>query len=194
MRTRVQTFACHALKLRPTVLPNRYFRFASRTPVLLATCAGVLIWLLLVFPALPIGGDVLDIRAGYSHAELVAAMEAYGASGRRVYAWASPTLDSIFPALYVTLFSGLLTRLRPSDGWTWLAWIPVFAGFWDLCENAQITAMLLMYPDVGQTQVAWASFFTEVKTVWIGPAYQLPALALLLAALIRWVLRRLGGD
>lgn len=172
--------------------PNRYFRFASRTPVLLATAAGVLVWLLLVFPALPLGAEVLDIRAGYSHAELIAAMEAYGASGRRVYAWSSPTLDTIFPALYVTFFSGLLTRLRPSDGWTWLAWIPVFAGIWDLCENAQITAMLLMYPDVSQTQVAWASSFTYVKTVWIGPAYQLPALALALAALMRWGMRQMG--
>ena len=172
------------------MVPNRYFRFASRTPVLLASGMGVLVWLLLVFPSLPIGGDVLDIRAGFSFAELQAAMEQYGASGRRVYAWASPTLDTIFPALYVTLFAGLLTRLRPSDGWTWLAWIPVFAGAWDLCENAQIVAMLLMYPDVGTTQVAWASFFNYMKTVWIGPAYQLPTIALLLAALIRWWFRR----
>ena len=120
-----------------------------------------------------------------------AAMEQYGAAGRRVYAWSSPTLDTIFPALYVTLFVGLLVRLRPSDGWTWLAWIPVFAGVWDLCENAQITAMLLMYPDVGPTQVAWASFFTYMKNVWIGPAYQLPAVALVRAALIRgWWRRR----
>lgn len=171
--------------------PNRYFRFASRTPVLLATGAGVLAWLFVVFPSLPIGGDVLDIRAGYSHAELVAAMEQYGAAGRRVYAWSSPTLDTVFPMLYVTLFSGLLTRLRPSDGWTWLAWIPVFAGVWDLCENVQITAMLLMYPDVGAAQVAWASFFTYAKTVYIGPAYQLPTLALLLAAALRWLAQRL---
>lgn len=171
--------------------PNRYFRFASRTPVLLASGAGVLIWALVVFPSLPIGGDMLDISAGYSYPELVAAMERYGASGRRVYAWASPTLDTIFPLLYVTLFSGLLTRLRPSDGWAWLAWIPVFAGLWDLCENVQITAMLLMYPDVSTTQVAWASFFTHVKTVYLSPAYQLPVIALLLAALLRWLSQRI---
>jgi hypothetical protein len=175
------------------VLPNRYFRFASRTPVLLATGGGALTWLLFVFPSLPIGGDMLDVRSGYSHAELGAAMEQYGAAGRRVYAWASPTLDTAFAALYVTLFCGLLTRFRPSDGWTWLAWIPVFAGIWDLCENAQIVAMLLLYPDVGPTQVAWASFFTFMKTVWIGPAYQLPTLALLIAAALRGVLQRLRG-
>ncbi len=170
---------------------NRYFQFASRTPVLTGSFVGVLVWLLLVFPALPIGSELLDVRNGYSYTELVAAMEQYGAAGRRVYAWSSPTVDVLFPMLYVTLFSGLLTRLRPSDGWLWLAWIPVFAGAWDLCENAQITAMLLMFPDLSETQVAWASFFTFFKNDYIGPAYQLPTLALLVVALIRWLLRRL---
>ena len=66
----------------------------------------------------------------------------------------------------------------------------MFAGIWDLCENAQITAMLLMYPDIGETQVAWASFFTHVKTAWIGPAYQWPAIAFVLVALLRAVMRR----
>lgn len=171
--------------------PNRYFRFASRTPVLLCAAGAVAVWLLLVFPSLPIGGRMLDLSAGYSYPELVAAMESYGASGRRVYAWASPTVDTAFPILYVTLCSGLLTRLRPSDEWTWLAWIPVFAGIWDLCENAQITAMLLMYPAVGETQVAWASFFTRVKTLYIGPVYQLPTGALALLAVARWCVRQL---
>lgn len=134
---------------------------------------------------------MLDLTAGYSYPELVAAMESYGASGRCVYAWASPTVDTAFPILYVTLFSGLLTRLRPSGSWAWLAWIPVFAGIWDLCENAQITTMLLMYPAVGETQAAWASFFTHVKTIYIGPAYQLPTIALALMSVTRWLAQRL---
>ncbi len=172
---------------------ERYFRFASRTPVLLISGAGALLWLLLVFPSLPINGELLDVRAGYSYGELMCAMEQYGADGRRAYAWASPTVDTAFPMLYVTFFCGLLMRLRPSDGWAWLAWIPLFAGLWDLCENAQITAMLLMYPDISETQVAWASFFTHLKTLWIGPAYQLPALALVLVASVRVLVRFVRG-
>ena len=62
-----------------------------------------------------------------------------------------------------------------------------FAGAWDLCENAQITAMLLMFPDVTERQVAWASFFTHVKIAYIGTAYQLPAIAFLLIALWRFL-------
>ena len=54
---------------------TRYFVFASRTPVLWATLAGSLVWVFLVFPALPLGADMLDIRVGYSWQELVSAME-----------------------------------------------------------------------------------------------------------------------
>jgi hypothetical protein len=169
---------------------RRYFAFAARTPVLLTSLALALLILFGVFPALPIGAELLDVRDGYSYPELIAAMQQYGASGRRVYALASPTVDTLFPASYVTFFCGLLYRLRPLEGLWVVAWVPLFAGIWDLCENAQITAMLLMYPALGETQVAWASFFTHVKTVYIGPAYQLPAIAFVLIALLQGAMRR----
>ena len=73
--------------------------------------------------------------------------------------------------------------------------LPVAAGIWDLAENAQITAMLVRYPDVGATQVAWASAFTAVKG-WIGPVYQILGLGLLLMAMARGAvraIRRRGG-
>jgi len=164
---------------------TRYFVFASRTPVLWATLAGSLVWVFLVFPALPLGADMLDIRVGYSWQELVSAMEQYGASGRAIYAWASPILDTLFPMLYVTLFAGILYRFAPRDSWRVLAWLPVLGGAWDLCENAQITAMLLMYPDITPGQVAVASFFTQVKWLFIGPAFQLPAIGVVLVATAR---------
>lgn len=172
---------------------KHYFEFASRSSVLMSTMIGVLSFVFIVFPSLPIGGDMLDISAGYSYQELVRAMEQYGASGRRVYAWASPTVDTLFPMLYVSFFAGVLYRFRPTDAWGRLAWIPVFAGAWDLCENAQITALLLMYPAISETQVASASFFTHVKTVFIAPAYQLPSIAFVVVAALRWLAHRFGG-
>lgn len=121
-------------------------------------------------------------------------MESYGDDGRRVYAMASPTLDTLFPLVYVTLFAGLIYRFRWSDRTAFLAYIPVFAGAWDLIENIQITAMLLRYPDVGVAQVALASFFTQVKG-YVGPVYQLLAVALLLVAGVRRLRRfRRSGD
>ena len=162
-----------------------FFVFASRTPVLWTTLAGSLAWVFLVFPALPLGADMLDIRYGYSWQELGTAMEQYGASGRTIYAWASPTLDTVFPILYVTLFSGILYRFAPRVSWRVLAWLPVFAGAWDLCENAQITAMMLMYPDITSDQVAVASFFTRIKWLCFMPAYLLPTVVVVLVALVR---------
>ena len=53
------------------------FESASRTRVLNATLVTVLVLLVAVFPALPIGGEMLDVRAGYTYPEAVAAMESY---------------------------------------------------------------------------------------------------------------------
>ena len=164
---------------------RRYFAWAASTPVLVGSLTWSLITLLLLFPALPLGAPMLDVRDGYSYAELLDAMTQYGEHGRRVYAWASPSIDTLFPMAYVSLFSGILYRFRPSERLWVTAWIPVAAGVWDLCENAQITAMLLIFPAVSERQVAWASFFTHVKIAYIGPAYQLPTIAFLLIALWR---------
>ncbi len=170
-------------------LMRRYFAWAASTPVLLGSLTWSLVSLLLLFPALSLDAPLLDVRDGYSHAELIAAMTQYGESGRRIYAWASPTIDTLFPIAYVTLSSGILYRFRPFERLWASAWIPVLAGLWDLCENAQITAMLLMFPAVTERQVAWASFFTHVKIAYFGPAYQLPAIAFLLIALWRFLVR-----
>ncbi len=168
---------------------RRCFAWAGSTPVLLCALVWSLITLLLLFPALPLAVPVLDVRDGYSHAELVQAMTLYGEAGRRIYAWASLTIDTLFPIAYVSLFSGILYRFRPFESLWVVAWIPVAAGVWDLCENAQIFAMLLRFPDVSEQQVAWASFFTHVKIAYIGPLYQLPAVAFLLIALWQYLTR-----
>ncbi|MCY3641589.1 MAG: hypothetical protein OXH37_11305, partial [Gammaproteobacteria bacterium] len=89
---------------------------------------------------------------------------------------------------YVTFFAGLIYRFRLTEG-TWvLAFIPVVAGLGDLAENAQITAMLIQYPNVGATQVAWASAFTMFKG-WIIPIYMVLGLGLLLVAGLRCAVR-----
>ena len=120
-----------------------YFEFAAKTPILIASFIGIVVLVASVFPALPVGGELLDLKPGYSHGEVVAAMEEYGADGRRLYAWMSPTLDTLFPLVYVTFFAGVIYRFRLTEKLWVLAFIPVVAGIWDLCENAQITACLL---------------------------------------------------
>lgn len=165
-----------------------YFEFAGRTHTLAVTFAATAAFLVVVFPSLPIGGEMLDMKPGYSHEEAMASMAEYGPDGRTTYAWASAVLDTLFPIFYVTFFAGLIYRFRLTEG-TWiLAFIPVVAGLGDLAENAQITAMLLQYPNVGTTQVAWASAFTMVKG-WIIPVYMVLGLGLLLVAGSRCAVR-----
>lgn len=166
-----------------------YFEVAARTWALVTTFALTLAGLLIVFPALPVGGELLDTRISYTHSEAMAAMSEYGERGRRVYAWASPTLDTLFPLVYVTFFAGLIYRCRPTDRLWRLAFLPVVAGLIDLGENALITAMLILYPDVSSGHVAAAALFTYAKAT-IGPVYQLLALALLAWAVLRWILAR----
>ena len=133
---------------------RKYFEFASGTKPLLISFAGVLLMVLWVFPSLPIGGEMIDLKLSYDLAAIEHAMAQYGASGRAVYALASPTIDTLFPVLYVTFFAGLLYRFRPNERLWLAAFVPLVAGVWDLCENAQITAMLLQYPVLSARQVA----------------------------------------
>ncbi len=146
--------------------------------------------LFLVFPNLPIGGEMLDVRPGYSHEEAKALMEQYGSSGRTIYAWSSMVLDTIFAMVYVTFFAGLIYRFRITEKLWILAFIPVVAGVWDLAENVQITAMLVQYPDVSVNQVTMASTFTKVKG-WISPVYQILGIGLFLIALLRGIVRKI---
>ena len=158
---------------------RKYFEFASGTKPLLISFAGVLLMVLWVFPSLPIGGEMIDLKLSYDLAAIQHAMLEYGAHGRAVYALASPTLDTLFPMLYVTFFAGLLYRFRPSERLWVTAFIPVVAGVWDLCENAQITAMLLQYPELSTRQVAVASFFTSTKHL-LSALYEVAAVSFLL--------------
>lgn len=167
---------------------RQFFEFAAGTQPLIVSLVGVLFMMLLVFPALPLHGEMIDLKLQYTLADIHAAMLEYGPQGRAAYAVASPTLDTLFPVLYVTFFVGLIYRFRPSERLWVMAFIPVVAGVWDLCENAQITAMLLQYPDISARQVAVASFFTTVKHL-LGAVYELTALGFLALFLVRWLKR-----
>lgn len=106
---------------------------------------------------------MLDVKAGYTYQEVVAAMESYGEQGRLVYVWSSVILDTLLPVAYVSLLTGLVYRFRPTERLWKLAYLPLAAGVLDLCENVLIVLMLTRYPNVSIEQVASASFFTVSK-------------------------------
>ena len=158
---------------------RKYFEFAAGTRPLLISFTGVRLMMLWIFPSLPIGGEMIDLKLSYDLGAIQQVMLQYGAHGRAVYALASPTLDTLFPLLYVTFFAGLLYRFRPNEKLWLAAFVPLVAGIWDLCENAQITAMLLQYPEISVRQVALASFFTSTKHV-LSALYEVAAVSFLL--------------
>ena len=171
---------------------HRYLEFVAKTPVLVvaflvAVAVGV------IFQALPIGGEMLDVRQGYSHGEVVAAMEQYGDAGRRTYFWASASLDTLFPIVACSLLAGLIFRLRPNERLGALALLPVAGALFDIGENVQIMAMLANPASVAATQVALASTFTELKWLAVNASLLL-VLAFGALALFRrvWRRRRVG--
>ena len=163
---------------------REHFELVSRTPVLSAALMTVLVLLLAVFPALPIGGEMLDVRAGYTYPEVVAAMEGYGEQGRRVYAWSSGILDTLMPVAYVSVLAGVVYRFRFTDRLWRLAHLPLAAGVLDVCENVLIVLMLTRYPDLSAGHVAVASFFTASKRYAVSICVTL-AVALAFAAAVR---------
>lgn len=163
---------------------RRFFEFAGKTGTLLTTLVLVVVILFLVFPNLPINGELLDVKSGYSFDEALGALTAYGADGRRTYLWTSLGLDTLFPCIYVTFFAGLIYRFRATEGSWWLAYVPIVGGIWDLIENVQISSMLLAYPEISETQVSWTSAFTSAKH-WIGSLYLVIGVVLLLISITR---------
>ncbi len=168
---------------------RRYLEFANKTGTLIATALVVVLVLFLVFPNLPVGGELLDMKSSYTYQEVMDSMEEYGADGRTIYLLTSTVLDTVFPFVYATFFAGLIYRFRASEGTWWLAYVPIVGGIWDLLENIQIASMLLAYPEIGETQVSWASTFTYLKH-WIGSFYLVVGAVLLLVALVRTVITK----
>ena len=95
----------------------------------------------------------------------------------------SPTLDTLFPVIYVTFYVGILYRFAPMEQLKGLVYIPIIGGLIDLAENAQIVAMLLQYPDISIGQVEWANRFTLTKWVFSRLSMLMTLIVLAFAAL-----------
>lgn len=171
---------------------ERYFDFAAKTPVLAATFVGT-VGLLALFQAIPVGGELLDVRQGYAHDEAMAVLAGYGADGRRIYAWSSATVDTVLPCFLTTLLAGLVYRLRPMQKLGILAALPLSVGLLDLAENAQIIGMLVRFPDVSALQVAIASATTIAKTLAVLACFALVAMLAGLKVRLRLANRRGSG-
>ena len=171
---------------------RRYFEWAGRPAVLVLTFLATVV-LLAVFPAIPVGGELLDVRSGYGYDEAMAALAGYGADGRRLYIWSGATLDTLLPVAYASFLAGLVYRFRPSERLRVVAWFPVALGALDLVENAQIIAMLVGFPDVSEMQVASASAFTVTKSLAFAACFAYAVVVVLVAVARHLLARRPAG-
>ena len=110
-----------------------------------------------------LGAQILDVLPGYDLALIEKNFLIYGEEGRVLYAWASLTLDLLFPICYVVFFIGLILLLGGSSFSRWLVILPCLLGVIDIIENIQICLMLNQYPYISIAQVEIANTTTIVK-------------------------------
>ncbi len=135
-----------------------------------------------------------DTRGGYSHADAIKSLRAYGTTGQKIYA-----RHLIFDAFYLLLQTiavswlflftvrrlyGYKTRLQ------WFATIPILVGLLDLVEDAAIAVMLSTDPSaVPKWATGVAATVTSIKLLCL---IGLPAI--LLASVIGLLVLRINAQ
>lgn len=149
---------------------------------------GRLVWALVVLAASLVAMNVaqaevfahqdvrlLDLRLGYSHAEVVGLFEAYGPGGRRAYAVALG-VDTLYPLVLLAATVLATTRAFGHRRWLWLA--PVGFAVLDIVENALFGWALASFPDIPTALVAVAAPVTVAKLVCFPPTVAALAIAI----------------
>lgn len=135
--------------------------------------------------ALSGGAPILDIRLGYTFAEVEQLFTVLGEQGRQSYTTLQ-VLDLIFPLAYgmtLTLaLTGVITRLFP-EGHTMekAVSLPILGMIFDYLENITIATLIASYPNLSPLAVSIASIFTQLKWSFIILACVLLVLLAVLA-------------
>ena len=136
------------------------------------------------------GTGPLDLRFFYTPQEALAAVEAYGESGRAIYRIIELSADVIYPLVY-TLAYGLLISwffqrgFAAGSPWQRANLLPVFALFFDLLENAAIVILLSVFPSAPFFLAALAALFTLLK--WV---FAFGSIFCLLIGLLAWLVSK----
>ena len=162
----------------------------SKPKYLLSSFGGVLLCLVgFTWLEKTLGLSILDTLPSYDLAIVKQNMIGYGEEGRIIYAWASLTLDTLFPLCYATFFAGLIVLLAGKGSLRWLSLLPFILGLVDLGENIQIFSMLVQFPQITEYQVNFASSTTLIKHSIVKAVYALIAL-LAVYALLKLLIQR----
>ena len=186
--------------------PNRYPRSGH---VFVALVVSIALWAFMVFWTLAYlrrisgGLEPFDLRPfGYDLAKARALLFALSEFGRDYYLNIQLQLDTAYPFTYALSRVLLLWWLTvpgriadfaiPMPARLALAPLPLATAACDYVENDAIAAMLTAGPQVDAETVAWASFWTQAKSLG-SLATDATAVILLMVTLNRWWQRRYGG-
>jgi hypothetical protein len=116
------------------------------------------------------GMKILDMMpTGYDVAYVNELFTKLGEPGREAYLFGQIPFDLVYPALYgigfCLVLAWLLKKLGKLNGFLiYFCLLPVFAGFFDYCENFGIIAMLLKFPELPANLVAVTNVFSILKS------------------------------
>jgi hypothetical protein len=142
--------------------------------------------------ALSGGVGPLDLTFFPSAEKVLAAIVAYGAEGRPLYANIELTADIIYPIVYTFFFSLLMTYLlqRAFDKDSKLQRLNVLPfGAWafDMLENVCILTLLFSFPAQSALMAFALGLFNGIKWLFAGAS-----ILSILVALITWIYKKIA--
>jgi hypothetical protein len=185
---------------------NRYPRSGH---VLVALVISIAIWAVMVFWSLAYlrrisgGLEPFDLRPfGYDLTEARTFLAALSQLGRDYYLNTQLALDNAYPftyalsrallLLWLTIPGRLADHAVPALARLALVALPIATAACDYVENDAIAAMLMAGPQVDAETVAWASFWTQAKSIGSFVTDGL-CVIMLVTVFHRWWQRRYGG-
>lgn len=116
------------------------------------------------------GLKILDMMpTGYNQDYVNNLMSTLGEKGRNTYLFNQLPVDMVYPLFFgissCLLLAYLLKKLRKSESpLFYLCYIPLFAGFFDYCENFGIISILNSYPHNSDLLTHLTSTFSVLKS------------------------------
>jgi hypothetical protein len=140
------------------------------------------------------GRQILDmIPTGYSSVYVNYLFAFLGEIGRKAYLYNQLPMDMIYPLLfgvtYCLVLAYFVKKLGKIEGnLFYVSYLPLFAAFFDYCENIGIIAMLRTYPNNPDIMAEITSVFSILKSVLSSASF----ISLIIIVVI-WSLRAAFG-
>lgn len=116
---------------------------------------------------LPLGTDgkiPLDLKFGYDKDQAVQVLDDIGNTTLPKYRFGLLVTDMIYPFVYGSLLGLLLLRIWKLK---WILALPVLVMLFDIGENLSILALVDTFPELSESHVQMASFFSSAKWVMV---------------------------